>query len=246
MGQTTPGTNPKSAKFFKKLGMLTGFIIEVVTAIFSKMSESELQHWIGKKESIRKQLRTMFNITDMFIEEKEQWRKFYQKHFSLELNFSDLHIPERPAEGTWRLLIIAQWLTLNKVYNAMSKAFKCWRYKNDLDKAIPTNARNTQNPYAVWVRDGVEPDENYLGKSTRVADPDMKIGVTVLERMIHEIIFFDETGNHLDIEGVTFCTGSRLSDGGVPCMCRIGSEVQVYWFNLDGSRSDYGLREAVS
>lgn len=239
------GTN-LSPKFLTKLGILVGFIVEVVTAIFAKKSEAELQNLIGKKNTIRKQLLEMFNVTEFFVEEKEQWRKFYQKHFSIETTFADVLIPEKPTEGTWRLLIIAQGLTMNQVYNSMSKAFKCWRYKDDLDKAIPTNARDTKTAYAIWVRDGVEPDEKYLGKSTNQADPTMAIGVTVLERMIHELSYFDETGNHLDIKGVTFCTGSRDSDGCVPSVDWRDSEVRVGWCSLGFSGSDYGLREAVS
>ncbi len=242
------GTDPKSPKFFTKLGILTGFIVEALTAIFMKMSEAELQHWIGKKDAIRKQLHTMFNISDMFVEEKEQWRKFYQKHFSLELNFTDLIIPEKPTEGSWRLLIIAQGLNLNQVYDAMSKAFKCWRYSDDLDVIVTKNARDTKVAYAIWVRDGVEPDAEYLGKSTNQADPDMKIGVTLLERMIHEIIFFDETGKHLDIKGVTFCSGSRNSDGYVPYVYWYsdGQKVSVYWYRLDNSLDADGVRAAVT
>lgn len=240
------GTNPKSLKFITKLSILAGFVLQVVNEIFFSMSEAELQHWSGKKGNIRKQLRTMFKVKDLFVEEKELWRKFYQKHFSMELNFADVIVPDKPMEGTWRLLIIAQGLTMNQVYDSMSKAFKCWRYNDDLDAKVPKNIRDTKTAYAIWVRDGVEPDEKYLGKSTNQADPDMTIGQILLERMIHEIVFFDETGNHLDIKGVTFCTGSRNSDGGVPGVGWGGGEVRVFWGHLDDSSSGYGLREAVS
>ena len=242
------GTDPKSPKFFAKLGILIGVIVEAVSVIFMNMSEAELQHWIGKKDNLRKQLRTMFNISDMFVEEKEQWRKFYQKHFSLELNFSDIVIPEKPLEGNWRLLIIAQGLTLNQVFDSMVREFNCWRYSDDLDKSVTKNVRDTKVAYAIWVRDGAEPDEKYLGKSTNQADPDMKIGVTLLERMIHEIIFFDEKGLHLDIKGVTLCTGSRYSDGDVPFVRWYldGQKVGVRWYGVDNSYAAGGLREAVS
>ncbi len=242
------GTDPKSPKFLAKLGILIGFIVEAVSAIFMNMSEAELQHWIGKKDNLRKQLRTMFNISDMFVEEKEQWRKFYQKHFSLELNFSDIVIPEKPLEGNWRLLIIAQGLTLNQVFDSMVREFNCWRYSDDLDKSVTKNVRDTKVAYAIWVRDGAEPDEKYLGKSTNQADPDMKIGVTLLERMIHEIIFFDEKGLHLDIKGVTLCTGSRLSGGDVPSVrwSLDDQKVGVDWYDVDDSSAADGLREAVS
>jgi hypothetical protein len=242
------GTDLKSPKFFTKLGILIGFITEVISAIFMKMSEAQLQHSIGKKESIRKQLLKMFEVTDVFLEEKEQWRKFYQKHFFLDLNFADVVIPEKPAEGAWRLLIIAQGLTLNQVYDSMSKAFKCWRYKDDLDANVTKNIRDTKIAYAIWVRDGVEPDEKYLGKSTNQADPNMTIGVTLLERMIYEIVYFDETGKHLDVKGLTFCPGSRDSDGGVPCVRWFsGSQgVLVDWYGLGSASAGCGLREAVS
>lgn len=241
------GTN-LSPKFLAKLGILVGFIVEVVTAIFLKKSEAELQNLIGKKGTIRKQLLDMFNVTDLFVEEKEQWRKFYQKHFSMDLNFADVIIPEKPVDDAWRLLIIAQGLTLNQTYDAMSKAFKSWRYNNDLDASVTKNVRDTKTAYAIWVRDGVEPDEKYLGKSTNQADPGMTIGVTLLERMVHGILFFDETGTHLDIKGVTFCTGSRYSDGSVPYMDWYpdGSGVRVGWCYLGHSDGEFGLREAVS
>jgi membrane-bound inhibitor of C-type lysozyme len=130
----------------------------------------------------------------------------------------------------------------------MSKTFKCWRYSDDLDKSVTKNARDTKTAYAIWVRDGLEPDEQYLGKSTNQADPDMKIGVTLLERMIMEIKCFVWTGKHLDVKGVTFCTGSRYSDGFVPYVDWYsgGREVLVDWCNLDYSGSDYGLRSVVS
>lgn len=234
--------------FLKKIGILTGIITEAVTQIFLYRTEEELEYWISKKDSIRKQLRTMFKVTDLFVDKKERWRKFYQKYFSLNLNFDNLVIPEMPTEGSWRLLIIAQGLKLNQIFDAWKKHFKCWRYNDNLDKVISQNTRGTKEAYAIWVRDGVEPDEKYLGKSTNQADADMKIGVTLLERMIHELVFFDDTSTHLDIKGVTFCTGSRRSAGDVPCV--YGSSalqgVRVYWCYLAHSSSASGLREAVS
>jgi hypothetical protein len=253
MANKRRGTDRTSLKFSPKLGILLGFIIEVITTILFRLTDDQLQHWILQKEHVRKQLLVkvgdIFKITPQaFIEEKEQWRKFYQKHFSLELNFLDVVIPEKPLEGTWRLIIIAQGLILMQVYKAMSTAFKSWKYADDLDKAVTKNIRDTKNAYALWVRDGVEPDEKYLGKSTNQADPNMTIGVTLLERMIHEMTYFDETGKHLDIKGITFCTGSRDSDGDVPCMSwsSDSQKVRVHWCYLDYSRSDYGLREAIS
>lgn len=236
----------KSPQFFVKLGILVGFITEVVTAIFMQMTEAELQSWVGKKKSIRKQVREIFNQTDLFAEEKEVWRKFYQKYFQFGLSVADVCIPEKPTEGEWRLIVVAQGLTLNHVYKRMSETFKCGKYANDLDASVTKNARDTKETYAIWVRVGVEPDEKYLGKSTNQADPDMKLGVTLLERMLLEIVYFDETGEHLDTKGWTLCTGSRHSAGYVPSVSLYDGRVHVGWGSLDDSGTRCGLREAVS
>lgn len=183
-----------------------------------------------------------------FSIEKEEWRKFYQKHYSLDLNFSDLFIPEKPADGKWRLIIIAEGLKLNQVYKCMSGLFKTWKYADDLDGSVTQNIRKSDKSYAICVRDEIEPDKEFLGKSTKQADSDMKIGVTLLERMIHEIAYFEDTGKHLDINGVTFCSGSRGSDGYVPSMSwhPDSGQVGVGWCRLDYSDSRDGVRRAVT
>lgn len=237
---------PKSPKFFTKLGILVGFITEVVAALFMQMNDADLQYWINKKETIRKQLREMFNQIDHYTEVRETWRKFYQKYFQLDVNVADVRIPNTPAEGDWRLIIVARGLTLNQVYDRMSKMFNCSKYANDLDASVTKNARDTKETYAIWVRVGVEPDEKYLGKSANQADPDMKIGITLLERMLLEIVYFDETGKHLDVVGWTRCTGSRASDGDVPDLGWNDGEVHVSWDYPGHSVSRFGLREAVS
>lgn len=236
----------KNFRFFTKLGILIGFSTEVLTTIFMQMSEAELQYWIGKKELIREQLPEMFNQTGLYTVEHEVWHKFYQKYFSLDLNVSNIRIPDAPADGDWRLIIVARGLTLNQVYKCMSEAFKCCEYVDDLDASILKNARDTKETYVVWVRVGVEPDENYLGKSTNQADPDMKIGMTLLERMLLEIIYFDETGKHLDLIGWTLCTGSRDTDGYVPYVRYHATRVLIYRYHPNDLYAQRGLREAIS
>lgn len=135
---------------------------------------------------------------------------------------------------------------MNFAYDCMCKFFKCTKYVEDLDAHITQNARNTKVAYAIWVRAGVEPDEKYLGKSANQADPDMKLGETVLERLLHEFVHFDKTGKHLDVVGWTRCTGSRGAGGIVPNVGLDDDEVRVCWGYpvFSGPRS--GLREVVS
>ena len=72
--------------------------------------------------------------------------------------------------------------------------------------------------------------------------------MTLLERLILEVKYFTETGKHLDVKGVTLCTGSRNSDGNVPYVDWFSdaSEVCVGWYDVDDSGPMVGLRSAVS
>ena len=174
-----------------------------------------------------------------------EWQKFYKEHFGLDVDFSKIAIPQRP-KGNWRLLLIAKGMTMNTAFGRCKKLFATWQYSDDLDAKITQNARTSKEDYAVWVLDEVEPEKEYRGKSTRQADPDMKIGITVLERIIFELKYFSETGKHLDIKGATFCSGSRDSDGHVSYAGWYGGRFRIRWDGLDGSYSYCGFRSAVS
>jgi len=237
------GTNSSKSSIFIKLGVLAGLIIETLAKIFN---ESQIDYWIQNKDQLKKKLNEVFSIVDEYFLEREDWQKFYKDHFNWDVDFSQVIIPVKPELGNWRLIFIAKGMTMNFAFEKASKLFSTWRYNDDLDKAIPNNVRNTQNSYAVWVKDGVEPDSEFLGQSTKKADPDMKKGITVLEGIILEMKYFLETGNHLNIKGVTFCSGSRNSDGDVPGVYWGGGKFKVDWYSLDGSYSGCGVRLAVS
>ena len=228
---------------FIQLGVLAGFIIEFLASIFNA---SQVKYWLEHKGELKKKLREVFSIVDEYADIRQDWEKFYKNHFNSNFDFSRLLIPTMPTSGKWRLLIIAKGMTLNVAFNACTKLFKTWKYYDDLDANTPKNIRNTSDHYAVWVRDEAEPDSDTIGKSTRQADSDMKIGITLLERIIFEIQYFTETDKHLDIKGLTFCSGSRGSGGGVPVADWRGGKFQVDWYSLDNSHAKYGIRSAVA
>jgi hypothetical protein len=228
---------------FGQLGSLAGFIIEFLASI---LNFSQVAYWLNHKNELKKKLREVFAITDELSSIREEWQKFYKTHFNWDVDFSQVIIPEMPTDGKWRLLFIPKGMTLNLAFSICSKLFKTWKYTDDLDKAVSKNIRNTDSHYAIWVRDEVEPDKEFLGRSTKQADPDIKIGITLLERIIFEIKYFTETGKHLDIKGVTFCSGSRSSDGCVPDAHWGSDWFAVGWSSLGSCYSDYGVRSAVS
>lgn len=229
----------------EQIGTLAGFI----TSFFVKvLSVEQVSYWLGHKTELKQKLCEVFAVMDEYVTLREGWQKFYKEHFKWDVDFSRVIIPPKPAIGSWRLLIIAQGMTLNKMFARMEQLFKCWKYADNLDTAVSTNVRTTASHYAVWVRDGVEPDAEFLGKSVREADPDMKIGMTLLERTTLGVKYFAETNKHLDIKGLTFCSGSLDSDGDVPYMfwSPIDDHVFVRWCYVDDSDGSHGVRQAVS
>lgn len=225
----------------KSLGTLAGVIVEFLSTIFNS---TQVDYWLEHKTELKKKLREVFSLIDEFIAVREDWQKFYKGFLNWDVDFSRVLIPQMPTEGKWRLIFVAKGLTCNKVYNAWS--FRKGKYYDDLDANTPKNSRTASESYAKWVRDGVEPDEEFLGQSTNQADPKMEIGITLLERMIFEAKFFSETGKHLDVKGVTFCSGSRCSDGNVPDVS-LGNDGWVYvdWGRLSYSDPVCGFRRVV-
>lgn len=233
---------PSVQERMEQLGSLAGFIVDFLASI---LNATQVVYWLGHKTELKKKLREVFSIMDEFSGIRDEWQKFYKNHFGWDVEFSQVIIPKKP-EGKWRLLFIPKGMTLNFAFQICEKLFTSWKYYDDLDKAVTKNVCNTDSHYAVWVRDEVEPDIEFLGKSTKQADPDMLIGVTLLERIIFEIKYFTETGKHLDIKGLTFCSSSRNSDGDVPdAYLNNDGKFRVDDCNLGNSDSGYGIRSAV-
>jgi hypothetical protein len=223
---------------------LAGFI----AGVLARLSFEQVENLIKNKKTVLLQkLEQVFEVVlDPFADTRSEWERFYKDNFGVLVDFSEVVIPGKPTEGSWRLVFISMGLTMNTTLAVMRKKFKVWVYNEDLDANVLINARNSTMSYAVWVRDGVKPDAKFLGKSTRDADMAGRIGMTLLERLVLEVKYFIETGKHLDIVGVTFCTGSRSLDGGVPGVYfrPRTDEVGVDLYSVGNSNSACGLRQA--
>lgn len=240
-----PKLSISTAKVIMDLANFIAFFLASVLSI------ERLVYWQGHKKvmknKLRKALEEVFaDITDEFFDVRASWEMYYLKAFQWTVDFSEVIIPSKP-DGEWRLILVAKGMACDKVYDSWT--FPKWKYvvNGYIDAAVPTNIRTASEHYAVWVRAGVEPDAEFLGKSTAEVDPEMKIGMTLLERMVLEGKCFDEKGKHLDIVGATFCSGSRSADGDVPSVyLNHDGEVCVDWCNLGNVDAKYGARRAVS
>jgi len=100
----------------------------------------------------------------------------------------------------------------SEILAKMKSLFPVRSYYDDarLDADFPIPAKTTHE-----FQYSIEPDATILGKSAREADSHMT-GITLRERLLMEIEYFKETGQHLDVKGWTICSGSRDSVGCVP------------------------------
>ncbi len=177
----------------------------------------------------------------------EAWRKIYRDYFGIELG--PVVVPTH-RKGFDRLIVIAHGVTIQQAYNVCKKLFPCWKSTDrSLDKAIPTNDRvPTNGADAIWVRDRIEADEELKKLSANdLAAKDIATE-TVLERELHEIVYYLETGKHLDLKNTSLLSGSRSGGGGVPhADWRVGRFcVRVHWCLPDDADGFLRGRQVVS
>ncbi|HXF44163.1 MAG TPA: hypothetical protein VNK70_01730 [Candidatus Paceibacterota bacterium] len=204
-------------------------------AVLEKLPEvppDKARYLIRHKKELGKLLRqALADARQSFSDVIAEWERFYQKYFGMEVDLSVVRIPDDPG-GFERVLLIAADLTPNMVFEVCKSKFPSRKYVEDLDRDVPQNERDPKDgAYAIRVRDRVKADEEFANRSAEsIAQEGLKTE-TLLERMIHELKFFDETGRHLDIRNWTLCSGSRCSDGRVPLVSWAGGGFGVYWYS---------------
>ena len=145
---------------------------------------------------------------------------------------------------------VLKGVTPNKVVKALRElGVNMYLYTDDLDEAVPTNDRDPQNgSYRVRFKKTIEADPELLEKSAEDLEKEGVKGITLLERLLLGLGYFMATGNHLDIENITLCSGSRDSGGSVPGVDWVtdGRKVYVYWFDVSDSHPGLCSRAVVS
>lgn len=163
----------------------------------------------------------------------KEWQDFYQRVFGITVDFTRVKVPKH-KKGFDRVIYVPQGLTLNQAYQVCQKRFKCWKGYDDLDKAVKDNDRTSEKSYAIRLRDRVEADEELKNLSANQLKEKGIPGITLLERLILELKYYDETGNHLDIQNITLCSGSRDANDDVPYVYWypgwVGGKLRVHWY----------------
>jgi hypothetical protein len=231
-------------------GQLKELIGVVARCTPDDLPPDDAQYWIGHPVELHETLaRALRRSPAHFIRD---WQEFYQKIFGMAVDLSGIRIPA-PKPGFKRIIFVAQGLTLNQVFQACKERFPCWRFYSDPDQVIIHNDRSPANSsYAIRVRNRIEADEELRNLSAKALANMCIVGITLLERLLFELKYFEETGKHLDhldikdTKSYTLCSGSSGSDGGVPVAGWLGGRLDVDrkspWYADDGLRA----REVVS
>ena len=186
--------------------------------------------------------RNPFGLDNVVID----WKKVYETlGMKVDFNNNDANDP-----NFW-VVPVFKGVTPNKVVQALrDQNVNVYLYTDDLDKGVPTNDRDPakDGDYRVKFLKTVEADPELKDKSADDLKKEGVKGITLLERLLLELGYFLATGNHLDIENVTLCSGSRDSGGDVPSV-NWGTgdrEVRVDWDDTSLSYVNLRARAVVS
>ena len=171
------------------------------------------------------------------------------RDFAKRLRLSEMRAQNNP-KPTQNLFVITDdpALKTSEIVAELRKHCKVYVYDEaNLDKNFPPPTEKTTRSF----KKNVEADEEQKNKSYYDLEREgiVKDCIALRERLLMELQCFQETGDHLDIENVTLCAGSRDLGGSVP---RVGwypdllSEVRVGWDRPGDAGDRLRARVAVS
>ena len=173
------------------------------------------------------------------------WQDFYQKFFGLAVDLSGVRVPE----GLERTVYIAMGISINAAVKAhRDRNIPFWKYcDGDLESVIQKSERGpVAASYAIRVKSGQEADEDLKNRSAEMIAEQNINTENLLERLVHGLKYYDETGKHLDVKNVTLCASSRFSYGSVPFVCRHDDgSVDVHWYSPRPRYARLRARRAV-
>ncbi len=187
--------------------------------------------------------RNPFGLDNIVID----WKKVYETLGLLKVDFST----DGLNDPNYWVVPVFKGVTPNKVVQALRDlGVNVYLYTDDLNTGVPTNDRDPakDGDYRVKFLKTVEADPELKRKSADTLTDERVKGITLLERLLLELGYFLATGNHLDVENVTLCNGSRGSGGDVPSVewDADGRGVSVDWCFPSDSDPNLRARAVVS
>jgi len=149
---------------------------------------------------------------------KKKWQKIYLKFFKKRVDFSNLEIPIGYNSKNHFGIIVAKGQTMNEAIAAMEKKIMVSLPSEDLDANIISD-RITDKDYFIMFDKNVE----FYGSLRMMSANEFAEmggrGITLLERLLLGIYYFNETKRYLDVDNfdhLTMCFSSRWLNGKTP------------------------------
>jgi len=205
----------------------------------------KLQHGALSPEHLERFLKG-HNPFEKPTDQLAEWQDFYLEIFGFETDFSGLVVPTK-RKGFDRLVVVAQGMSPQRIYDKCVELFPCYKWTEDnLDEIVQSDRTAKDGAYAVWFRDRVEADKELRNRSADDLKRKGIPGITLEERLLMELKYFKETGNHLEIKNITLCSGSHFRDGDVPRVEWIVGELRVHWDSSTYAHGRLRSRQAVT
>ena len=161
---------------------------------------------------------------------RAEMKRFYRKVFGLKVDFSSVAIADDPG-GLGLELFVPKGMTENRAWAKIKERFPARSdYGDDHDSMVPTNERVATESYGKRFRPRVEADEENKNLSANALAERGGENITLLERFLLELWYHWKTGQHLDIQCITLCAGSRDHSGYVPGTYWSDDKFQVWHY----------------
>ena len=177
-----------------------------------------------------------------------KWEKFYKKIFGRKYDFSGISIPQADDIFAWPVCMAGD-ISAEDWLSAGNDPLPFWKYTNKklddvLDFSFGRDGWDRQ--YIVRFKANEEADEDLKNISAiKIAELGINTGALKERLALGRFLYWDRK-LILDKEVITFCAGSRDSDGVVPGVGWDGDELRVRWYHPDDAYDDLRPRQVVS
>lgn len=177
--------------------------------------------------------------------ERAQWQAFYKRYFGLNVDFKDVVIPPLVSPGYFeRMIIIPKGLQISKVIKVLVKNFECNLGLLHIKPETLIEERTTKTSYAIRLHDSQEADLEE--KNCPCQKYNSQELITLTERLIFELKYFDETGNHLDLSSATICGASHNNYDYIPEVSYRSEVLTLTWCHEDTAEESKRVRRIIS
>lgn len=181
--------------------------------------------------------------------QKLKWLQFYRSVFDLKLDLN-FTLP-KSKYGFNGMVIVHQEVNENIVYGKCVELFdrKGWSYSKSLtlscsDKDV---VKTRTKPYGVWIRNYTQASMEFPGMSCKDHNKNKNIfGMTLLERLLLELKYYWESGEHLDTESLTLCYGNLPNQHqNIPYVSWTSDGMEIGIHHIEASDSYMSIREVI-